>query len=109
MSEKVRIGIIGCGAISGAYLQHSKSFPILDIAACADINMDAATKKAAEFNIPRVCSVEEILADQSIQIVLNLTIPKAHVPVSLQTIAAGKHTYMEKPLGVNRAEAQRVI
>ena len=79
MPEKtVRVGLIGCGAISGAYLKHAKSFPILDIVACADINLDAAKRKAEEFGIPKACSVGKLLQDDSIEIVLNLTIPKAH-------------------------------
>lgn len=107
--KPVRIGIIGCGAISGAYLQHARLFPILEIAACADINLDAAQKKAAEFGIAKACTVDELLADSSIEIVLNLTIPKAHAPVAMQAIAAGKHMYAEKPLGVSRSEAERII
>ncbi len=107
--DAVKIGIIGCGAISGAYLQHAKQFPILEIAACADINLDAARNKAAEFDVPRACSVKQLLDDESIEIVLNLTIPKAHVPVALESIAAGKHMYAEKPLGTSREDAKRVM
>ncbi|HVT88642.1 MAG TPA: Gfo/Idh/MocA family oxidoreductase [Tepidisphaeraceae bacterium] len=107
--DAMRVGIIGCGAISGAYLKYAKSFPVLEMAACADINMDAARKLAEEFDISKVCSVDELLKDQSIQIVLNLTIPKAHVPVSLAAIKAGKHVYCEKPLGVNRAEGAKLM
>jgi predicted dehydrogenase len=109
MRDNCRVGLIGTGAISGAYLQHARSFPILQIAACADLDLEAARKKAQEFGVPRACSVEELLTDPSIEIVLNLTIPKAHVPVSLAAIRAGKHVYCEKPLGVNRAEGKKVI
>ena len=110
MAEKVRVGIIGCGAISGAYLKHSKDFPLLlDIVAAADINMEAAKQKAQEYGIPRVLTVDELLRDDQVEVVLNLTIPKAHVPVALAAIEAGKHMYAEKPLGINRAEAKQVI
>lgn len=109
MPDSVKIGLIGTGAISGAYLKYAQSFPIIQIVACADINLDAAKKKAEEFGIPRVCSVEELLKDDSVEIVLNLTIPKAHVPVSLAAIRAGKHVYCEKPLGVNSTEGKKVI
>ena len=64
---------------------------------------------AEEFGIPRACGVDELLADDSIEIVLNLTIPKAHGPVGLRTIEAGKHTYLEKPLGIDREEASRLL
>lgn len=107
--ERVRVGVIGCGAISGAYLGMARNFPLVEIAACADINLDAARAKAAEFGIARACSVDELLADASIEIVLNLTVPKAHVPISMEALRSGKHVYCEKPLGVNRDEGKRLV
>src|SRR5437764_3011729 len=107
--ERVRVGVIGTGAISGAYLGMAKNFPLVEIAACADLDVEAAKKKAEEFQIPKVCSVEQLLADDSLEIILNLTIPKAHVPIGLRAIDAGKHTYAEKPLGIDRAEGQKLL
>src|SRR5215208_1138652 len=109
MSERVRVGVIGCGAISGAYFSGARHFLILDVVGCADVDAGAAERKAREFGVPRVCSVDELLRDDSIEIVLNLTVPKAHVPIALRAVEAGKHTYSEKPLGVNRAEGRRLI
>ncbi|HEX8523178.1 MAG TPA: Gfo/Idh/MocA family oxidoreductase [Tepidisphaeraceae bacterium] len=109
MPEKVRVGLIGCGAISGAYLKQAKFFQILDIVACADLNTEAAKAKADEFQIPRVLSVDELIRDDAVELVLNLTVPKAHAPVALKAIEAGKHTYCEKPLGINLAEAKQVM
>lgn len=109
MPEKVRVGLIGAGAISGHYLGMAKNFPILDIAACADLNLEATKKRAEEFSIPRVCAVDELLEDPSIELVLNLTVPKAHVPVAMRAINAGKHTYAEKPLGINREEGRKLL
>ncbi|MFN4243248.1 MAG: Gfo/Idh/MocA family protein [Tepidisphaerales bacterium] len=107
--EPVRIGVIGCGAIAGQYLGMARQFPQVTIAACADLNREAAEKRAAEFGVPKVCSVEELLADPSIEIVLNLTVPKAHVPVSMAALDAGKHTYLEKPLAVDVAEGRKLL
>jgi predicted dehydrogenase len=107
--QKVKLGVIGCGAISGAYFGMARNFPVVEVAACADVNPEAAKKKAAEFNVPKACSVEELLADKSIEIVINLTIPKAHVPVGLQCVNAGKHVYAEKPLGVNVDEGRKLL
>lgn len=107
--EPVRIGVIGCGAIAGQYLGMARQFPQVTIAACADLNREAADKRAAEFGVPKVCSVEELLADPSIEIVLNLTVPKAHVPVSMAALDAGKHTYLEKPLAVDVAEGRKLL
>lgn len=107
--DKVRVGVIGCGAISGAYLGMAENFPIVEIVACSDIEMDRAQAKADEFGISRVCTTEQLLSDDSIEIVLNLTIPKAHVPVARQAIEAGKHVYLEKPLGVTRDEGRNLL
>lgn len=107
--DKVRIGIIGCGNISGAYLTNARKFPILEVAACADLDIARAQARAKEFGVPKACSAEELLADPSIEIVVNLTIPAAHAAVALQAIEAGKHVVSEKPLGINRVEGQRIL
>jgi predicted dehydrogenase len=109
MADKVRVGVIGCGAISGAYLGMAKNFPNVEMNACADLNEEAAKAKAKEFGIPRVLGVDQLIADPGIEVVLNLTVPKAHVPIALAALNAGKHTYAEKPLGIDRAEGKKVI
>ena len=105
----VKVGIVGCGAISGAYLKVSQLFPILDVVACADLDMDRARARAEEFGVPRACSVEELLADPEIRIVVNLTIPKAHAEVALAALEAGKCAYNEKPLAVSRQDARDML
>ncbi len=105
--NKVGIGIIGCGNISGAYLKAMASFPILDIRGVADMNADMAKSRAEEFNL-RARGVEDLLCDPEIEIIVNLTVPKAHVEVALRSLDAGKHTYSEKPLGVTFAEGKRL-
>jgi predicted dehydrogenase len=109
MPDKVRIGIVGCGTISATYLKVAPTFDILEIAACADVLVERAQARAAEFGVPKACSVEELLADPSIEIVVNLTIPKAHGEVALAVVEAGKSVYNEKPLAVERAEAERLL
>jgi len=108
-NERIRVGVIGCGAISGRYFQTSASFPILEMAACADLNRGAAEKKAAEFGVPRVLEVDELIGDPDIDVVLNLTVPKAHAPVCLKALEAGKHVYVEKPLAVTRADGLAIL
>ncbi|KKK51391.1 hypothetical protein LCGC14_3115430 [marine sediment metagenome] len=76
--QKSKVGIIGCGKISGIYLQRCKLFEILDVVACADIDIEKAKKRVKEFNVPKACSVEELLCDGEIEIIVNLTIPQAH-------------------------------
>ena len=104
----VRVGVIGCGNISAAYLKAARLFPILDVAALADMNPETARARSAEFDIP-ARPVDEILADPDIEVILNLTVPKAHVEVGLRAIAAGKHVHSEKPLGVTVAEARTLV
>ncbi|HWU17048.1 MAG TPA: Gfo/Idh/MocA family oxidoreductase [Devosia sp.] len=106
--DKVGIGIIGLGNISAAYLKASKDFPVLDIRAVADMNPAAARAKADEFGLKAV-DLDAIFTDPSIDIILNLTIPKAHVEVGLRAIEAGKHVYSEKPLGIVFAEGKKLV
>ena len=106
--KRVSVGVIGCGNISAAYLKAAKIFPILDIVALSDMNPAAAEARGAEFGIP-ARPVEAVLADPAVEVILNLTVPKAHVEVGLKAIAAGKHVHSEKPLGVSVAEARRLV
>jgi len=108
-NSKTKIGLIGCGNISGAYLGTNQSYNFFDIVACADIDVSRAQAKADEYSIARACSVDELLADPEIEMVINLTIPAAHGPVMLQCLEAGKSVYTEKPFTVTREEAQKII
>ena len=106
--KRVSVGVVGCGNISAAYLKAAKTFPVLDIVALSDMHFAAAEARSAEFGVPAK-SVEAVLADPSIEVVLNLTVPKAHVEVGLKAIAAGKHVHSEKPLGVTLVEARKLV
>jgi predicted dehydrogenase len=106
--QRLGVGIIGAGNISSQYLRAMKTFPVLDIRGIADMRPEVADKKAAEFGV-KAMSVEALLADESVDIVVNLTIPRAHVAVGLKVIAAGKHLYAEKPLGVNFEEGKKLV
>lgn len=109
MATKVKVGIIGTGMISKTYINGCRKFDVLEIAACSDIDMERARVVAEQWDIPKVCTIDELLADPEIQIVINLTIPKAHAQVSLAAIAAGKSVYTEKPLAVTLEDGQRVL
>ena len=103
-----RIGVIGCGNISGIYFKTCKTFRTIDVIACADAVPERAQAKAEEQGI-RALSVDQLLRNPDIDIVLNLTVPKAHAEVALMALEAGKHVYSEKPLATNRAEGKRII
>lgn len=108
MTLRVQVGIIGCGNIFNAYVKGCRAFPILDLVACADIDAGRAEAKAAEHGL-KALSVDALLADPDIRIVVNLTVPAAHAEVSLAAIAAGKNVYSEKPLATSRADGARVL
>src|ERR1700734_578323 len=78
--KRVSVGVIGCGNISAAYLKAATTFPILDIVALSDMNFAAAEARSAEFGVPAK-PVEAFLAAPAIEVILNLTVPKAHVEV----------------------------
>jgi len=90
------VGVIGCGNISAAYMRLAPLFNGIEMRACADLNMDAAKARAEEFGI-RAQSIDEMLAADDVDIIVNLTIPAAHFEVSKRVLEAGKHVYSEKP------------
>ncbi len=104
-----KVGIVGCGNISSIYFQTAQKLDILEVAACADLDLERARARAAEYGTPKACSVAELLADPEIQIVVNLTIPKAHFDVCLAALNVGKHTYVEKPLSLTREQGQMLL
>ena len=104
----MNIGIIGCGTISGAYFNGAQKTDILAIKACADIRPEAAQGQAKRHN-SQALTVDELLADPEIELVVNLTIPRAHIEVGLQVLEAGKHVYSEKPLGVDTESGKQLI
>ncbi len=108
MKEKVKVGLIGCGNISGSYLNAVKTFEFMEIPKCADINHAAAEAKAKEFGMQAV-SIDKLLADPEIKIILNLTIPKAHTEVNLKALNGGKHVHCEKPFAITMAEGRKVM
>lgn len=105
--KALKAGLIGSGNISDTYLQMAPRFEALDIVACADIVDEAAAAKAATYNIVAK-SVDEILADPDIELLINLTVPNAHAEVSQRALEAGKHVYSEKPLAATLAGAREI-
>ena len=107
--RKTKVGVVGCGSISGLYIQGCQKFDILEVAACADIDAARAQAKAQEFHVPKACTTAELLADPEIEIVLNLTVPAAHYPVAAAALAAGKNAHNEKPVAVTREQGRELL
>ena len=101
----MKIGIIGCGNISSTYLRLAPLFKGLEIMACSDINESAAIAQAEAYQCGAM-SIEQLLSDQTIELVINLTVPSVHAQVSTQILEAGKHVYSEKPFVLTVEEGQ---
>lgn len=106
---RMKLGIVGCGNISAIYLQNLAASEWVEVIAVADRVIEKAEERAAEFGIGTACTVEELLANESIELVLNLTIPASHAPVHLAALEAGKHVYGEKPLAVSLEDARLIL
>lgn len=105
----MKIGIIGCGNIAPAYIYGCSKFPEdIQVTACTDLIPEKAEAFAQKHGL-QAQSIGNLLNNDDIDIVINLTIPAVHAEVSLQIIAAGKHAYGEKPLALNREDGQRTL
>ncbi|MFB9326464.1 Gfo/Idh/MocA family protein [Paenibacillus aurantiacus] len=105
----IKTGIIGCGNISRIYFTNLLTYPEIELAAAADLDIERARERAEEFGIAKAYTVDELLADPEIEIVVNLTIPAAHASICKRALEAGKHVYVEKPLAVTREEGREVL
>jgi predicted dehydrogenase len=107
--EKMKAGIIGCGNISAIYLENLKTNPYIEVVAVADLIRERAQERADEFNIANVYNVDELLQNDEIELVLNLTIPGSHAMTDLAALEAGKHVYAEKPLAISLEDGRKVV
>ncbi|MFV0383870.1 Gfo/Idh/MocA family protein [Paracoccus sp. (in: a-proteobacteria)] len=107
MSGTLGIGVIGCGNISAAYMRLAPLFSGIEMRACADLDMDAATARATEYGLSAL-TVDDLIAADNIDIVVNLTIPQAHFAVSQKVLEAGKHVYSEKPFVLTLPEGEEL-
>lgn len=105
----VGIGVVGCGTISDAYLATLVALDGVEVLGCADLDVARARSKAAAHGVGWAGTVEELLADPRIELVVNLTIPAAHAAVAAAALAAGKSVYNEKPLTGELAQADALL
>jgi predicted dehydrogenase len=108
MNKIFKVGLIGCGHISETYFRGHEYFNNFQITKCADINYEVAEKCAQHYKI-LASSVDKLLQDNEIDIILNLTIPKAHYEIAKKSLEHGKHVYSEKPLAVNFKDGEELL
>jgi predicted dehydrogenase len=108
MSRQIQVGLIGCGKISDAYFTGCANYAMIKIVACADADLARAQEKAQQHGI-RAATVDELLADPEIDLVVNLTIPGAHAAVNTAALNAGKHVYTEKPFALESKDGAAVL
>jgi predicted dehydrogenase len=106
---KVGVGVIGAGVISNQYLPNMAAFADLDVLFVADVLLDVAQSQAEAYGVPRSGTIDELLAIDEIEIVLNLTTPALHAKIDQQIIAAGKHVWSEKPLAMDQDSARELL
>jgi len=109
MSGPSKVGVIGCGQISGIYIETAQRLDDIEVVACADVVPEAVTFRADMYGIPRRYTPEQLLADPEIEIVLNLTSPQAHAQVAREILESGKSVYGEKPLATTRGDARQML
>ena len=103
----MRVGIIGCGNISETYFECQNLFNNFNVVACADINIEAAKKSAEKYNV-NAFSVDDILSNEDVDLIINLTIPAAHKEIIIKSLNAGKHCFSEKPLAMSFSEGLEI-
>ncbi|WNB87361.1 Gfo/Idh/MocA family oxidoreductase [Cellulomonas sp. ATA003] len=109
MGRALRIGVVGAGKISAQYSDAFSRLPQVAVTAVADLDTGRAGALAAAHPGARATSLDDLLAADDVDVVLNLTIPAVHAEVALAAIAAGKHVYGEKPLAATTEEARAVL
>ncbi|GJL58144.1 MAG: dehydrogenase [Nitrospirales bacterium] len=105
----MRIAIIGCGFVADYYLKALTAYPELKITGVMDIDKERAKRFAAFYRLAIYQTMEELLADTRVDLVLNLTNPHSHYSVSHACLEAGKHVYSEKPLAMVFSEAEQLV
>ncbi len=109
MSGAVGVGFIGVGVISDTYLENLASFPDVEVLILGDVNGERAKSQAEKHGIAAWGSADDVLAHPGVEVVVNLTIPAFHTEVSSRAIAAGKHVWSEKPLGLDRESTAALL
>ncbi len=105
----MRIGFVGCGYVADIYIQSLKKYAHLELVAVTDRDQKRAFEFGAYYSVKACSTVEALLADPSIEMIINLTNPSSHYEVSRACLESGKHLYSEKPLAMTFSQAQALV
>jgi predicted dehydrogenase len=109
-SKKTRVGIIGCGSVSGVYLPHLSRSPYAEVVSVCDIIPERAKRRAREFKIAHnYPHIDQMLAGVEFDLLVNLTDMQEHEHLNRQAIEAGKHVWSEKPMANSLAAGQALL
>ncbi len=108
-SPPLRIGLVGCGRISDIYLRTLQKFSETKVVGCASLDLGESKAKAQQYGLDLACTPDELIANEDIDCILNLTIPAAHFDISWQALNAGKHIYAEKPFVTHREQGEKLL
>ncbi|GGM88760.1 oxidoreductase [Lentzea pudingi] len=109
MGDQHRVGVVGLGVISGAYLDTLRGHPAVHVTAVADLDSTRSAAIAAELRDTEAVSVERLFGGADVDTVLNLTVPAAHAEITLRAIDAGKNVFVEKPLAVTFPDGRAIV
>jgi predicted dehydrogenase len=107
--KKMATAIVGCGNIASFYCNAMRRHPILEFAGVTDRNPERSARYASYYSVRKYDSIEEVLDDREVELVINLTNPRSHYAISRAALEAGKHVYSEKPLAMSFEEAQELV
>ena len=106
----LRAAVVGCGQIADAHLGELAKVPAAEVVAVCDARPELAEQAADRFGVPRrTTDLDELLADDGVDVVHLCTPAHTHGPLTVRCLEAGKHVYVEKPFTVDAAEAERVL
>lgn len=105
----LRVAVVGCGNISGAYGETMSAYPTVRIAGATDVDRSLSAAFVDRFGGVDYPSLDDVLGDPNVDAVVNLTFPAVHAEVTTAALTAGKHVHSEKPLAANYADARSLV
>ena len=109
-AKHIRIGIIGCGSVSGSYLPVLTKCPYAEVVSLCDIRPERARKRAEEFKVAHhYPHIDQMLPGEPFDFLINLTDMQEHEHLNRQALTAGKHVWSEKPIANSLAAGQELL